>query len=341
MSRRATRALAPLLTVLLLLVLAACGSDSKPTAAGSSASSIAPRKITILQPSHTLSFLPLYVAQRLGYFTESGVVVEIADTPGDGALNSAALKKGDAWGLVAGPEQTMLANVHGLELRTVVAVTQTATQSLVAPASFRSSGNVANDLRGKRIGVSSLGSVTKQASITLLQAIGLDVDHDVTLVEGTDATRVAGLQKGDLDFVFLTQPSLAKAQLAGLVGEPLVSTAKTIGRLHGNSLIVTQDEITRDPTTVRAVVQALIKACKLIVEHPDQAFAVAKQEFSDVAPDVLQTAFDFDVREGFWSPDGKLTDEGLRRSKEFAMAMGSLSDSEIDLAKAVDHQFGG
>ena len=341
LSRHAIRPLAPILAVL-LLVLTACGSDTKPNASGSgSGSSAAPRKITILQVSHTLSFLPLYVAQRLGYFSESGVDVEVTDAPGEGATNSAALKKGDAWGLVTGPEQAMLANAHGLDLRTVVAVTQLATQSLVGRASFRSSGNLADNLRGKRIGVSNLGTATREAGIVVLRFIGLDAAQDVTLIEGSDSTRVAGLEKGDLDFIFLTQPSLARAQIGGLVGEPLVSTAEAVGHVHGNSLIVTQDEITGDPATVQAVVHAMIKACKLIAEHPDQAFAVAQAEFPDVTPEALRAAFDFDVREGFWSPDGKLTDEGLQRSKEFAKVMGSLSDGDIDMAKAVDHQFGG
>ena len=265
----------------------------------------------------------------------------IADAPGDGAINTAALKKGDAWGLVVGAEQAMLANAHGLALRAVVALSQAAPHSLVASPSFRTSGNLANDIRGKRVAVSAIGTATRQSHLAVLRSIGLDPDKDVTLVEGTDSTRVAGLQNGEVQFAFLSQPSLAKAQKAGIVGEPLVSTAKAIGRYHNNTLIVTEDEITSDPATVRAVVQAMIKACKLIAEHPDQAFAVAQAEFPDVTPDVLKTAFDFDVREGFWSPDGKLTDEGLRRAKEFAMAMGSLSDSEIDIAKAVDHQFGG
>jgi NitT/TauT family transport system substrate-binding protein len=331
--------------MLLLVVgglLGACGdSGDGAAAAGSDATGAdQPRTVTVLQVSHTLSFLPLYVAQQHGYFEANGVAVEIADAPGDSAANMAALKGGDAWGMITSPEQAMIADAHDQDIRAVVALTDTSPQALVARGGFTSSGSLADDLRGKRVAVSTAGSATREVALETIRFIGLDPDHDVTVIEGRDPARLAALEAGEADFAFLSQPSLAAALQEGIVTNALVSTAEAIGHYHSLSLLVTGDEADSDPATVQAVADAIARAEQLIVDQPEEAFAVAVAEFPEVEVPVLRGAFDYYLGERFWSPDGKLTDEGVQRSKQLAATLGELDPGDIDVTAAVDRRFG-
>lgn len=337
---RATRMMAVLFTAALLV--AACGSDSKPAATGSGSSASAQhRSITVLQTAHSLTFLPLYVAKRLKYFDDVNLDVEIGDATGDGAANTAALVNGDGWALVTGAEQAFLSQNKGIDLRAIVTMASSTPMALVAGRNYVSSGKLADDLRGKKIALSGVGAPPHATGLEILQSLGLDPEHDVTLVEGSDSARVAALKSGEADFAFLTQPSIEKVLRSGTASKIVLVGSDVVGDYAAASVMVLGKELDGDPSTATRFVTAITRAGRLIADHPDQALEVAKAEFSDVDADVIRAAFDYYVEHKLFSADGKISDRSAATVKKYAANMAQLSESDLDSTKAIDHRFGG
>jgi NitT/TauT family transport system substrate-binding protein len=263
------------------------------------------------------------------------VSVELIATTSPGAHVSAVLS-GDAWGFLGGPEQSALADAKGADLRAVVGLADTSGLFLAAAPDFPRSGDLAEHLRGKRIGVSSLGQTTHQAAVAVLESIGLDPEHDVTLVEGNDQARFAAMKAHQVDVTVAAEPTLTLGMQQGIYGEPLLDFSKVLGRYASMAINVEQRTLDRDGDTVRAVVRAVIKALDIVRTDDDVALRVAAGRFPDVDRKVLKAALDHQRRRDVWSADGTISRAGFARVAKLAAATAHVDPSSIHYDEVVD-----
>jgi len=180
------------------LVASACGGQA--AAPNTGAPSVAPAtatprpspvKLVISYSNPIADFLPLWIAADDGTFAANGIEAEfqaIASAQGVAAL-------------VAG--QTQVAAIGGSEILSAAAggadLAVLANLVPVYPHLFEAAPDIktADDLKGKRVGVSSIGSSSDIATRVLLRRIGIDPDKDVTIVAvGSTDTRTAALLSG-------------------------------------------------------------------------------------------------------------------------------------------------
>ena len=144
-----------------------------------------------------ISYLPVYLARELGYYRDEGLNVMIDDLSG-ATKPMQSLLAGSADVAALTYEQLLPTVAHGEDLRCFYMMLRYRTQALVAaPAHANTVGSV-RDLRGKTIGVSSLGGPNHTSLLVILRKAGISA-ADVNVVQvGTMASLVAALEHGSV-----------------------------------------------------------------------------------------------------------------------------------------------
>jgi ABC-type nitrate/sulfonate/bicarbonate transport system substrate-binding protein len=146
--------------------------------------------------------LPLFVAEREGYFVREGLNFSMLPVPGGGERLIAALHDGTADISHVATPFLIQAALAGSDAVAIVAEFNNPVYSLVAKAQYKTYA----DLKGKLIGIAAeTGSIT--LSIRKLLALnGLrKEDYHTRFIDGTPA-RLTCLTAGDCDAVPLGQP---------------------------------------------------------------------------------------------------------------------------------------
>jgi NitT/TauT family transport system substrate-binding protein len=180
---------ARLLTAAVMLVAAGCGSSSGGPAATASPGARAHLEVSYseLVPDS----LALWSAADGSYFTKSNLDVSVQLI--DSAKGIPALLSGQTNIAVIGGSNALSAAVSGADLDVVAVLAPVYPYQLMVPASV--SG--ADQLRGKRLGVSAIGSSSDIATRVALRKLGLDPTRDVTIVAvGSSQNRIAAMYSG-------------------------------------------------------------------------------------------------------------------------------------------------
>jgi len=177
-----------LLMVLALLVGAGCGG-----AAGGSATASPSAKVHLETSYSELvpDSLALWAASDGGYFARNNLDVNvqlIESTKGIPALLS-----GQTNIAVLGGSNALNAAVSGADLEVIAVLAPVYPYQLMVPASITDAAG----LKGKKLGVSSIGSSSDIATRVALKKLGLDPAKDVTIVAvGSSQNRIAAMYSG-------------------------------------------------------------------------------------------------------------------------------------------------
>jgi NitT/TauT family transport system substrate-binding protein len=119
-----------------------------------------------------------------------------------------------------------------------------------------------DDLRGKKVGVSTLGSSSDTATRISLRAKGLDPDKDVTIVAvGSLENRMSALLNGAIDAGLGSPPETLKLEDGGL--HPLFDLSQIDMPPLAQCLIVKRATINTQRDLVQRVVNAMVQGTAL------------------------------------------------------------------------------
>jgi len=215
----------------------------------------------------TLYYLPLTIAEQLGYFKEEGLSVEIQDFPG-GAKALQALIGGSADVVSGAYEHTIVMQTLAQKLQAFVLQGTNPGISLGVATARAGSYSWPKDLKGWRVGVSAPGSSTQMLVNHLLASVGLTPD-DVSIVGvGTGAQAVAAMKSGRLDAISNVDPVMMLLEKQGfikIVHE--TTTARGAWEVFGGSLpagclYAKKSFVEANPNTVQALTNAMVRALK-------------------------------------------------------------------------------
>jgi NitT/TauT family transport system substrate-binding protein len=161
-------------------------------------------------------YLPLSITERLGYFRDAGLEVEIADVQ-SGARALQSLVGGSAEVGVGTFDHTIQMQSKG---QPVVAVTQYGhypgfVLATIASKSIAYRGP--QSLKGLTIGVTSPGSSTHFMAAYMLVRSGLKADDASFVGTGVTSTAVAAARRADIDAIVSSDPMISLMQSDGLV----------------------------------------------------------------------------------------------------------------------------
>ncbi|MEJ0076748.1 MAG: ABC transporter substrate-binding protein [Alphaproteobacteria bacterium] len=302
--------------------------------ASQSANAQAPekRKVNIATASLGLPYLPLIIAQQRKYFADEGLEVEIAAFAGGSkALQSLMGGSSD----VASGAYSNTLNMAAKGQKLVYFVTQVRYPALAVGVSKKVGDRYKSpkDLKGMKIGVSAPGSSTHMIVNYLLAKAGV-APGDVSIIGvGTSAGAVAAAEKGEIDALINSDPVMMKLEADNAV--TIIADTRTEkgtidlfgGPYPEAGLYATADFIAKNPNTIQALTNAIVRA----------ELWMAKASMDDIAANVppehmlgdkeLYLASYKKMREAH-SPDGQITKQGAQ------IVLNVLSTSLADVKAA-------
>jgi len=212
--------------------------------------------------------VPLWVAQERGFLGTRGLAATeriLGTTHG----TTEALRDGTVDIALTAPEGSIADAVAGGPLRVVAGLIDTPPLSMIAIPAHKSFG----DLRGGRIGTSSLTEGTRHVAERMLAAHGLSypADYDFAL-EGSHVERWKALQAGTIDAALQMIPYDAMAVDAGFTDLGPVTEEFALNAVCAR--------ISNERGMVTAFLQALAEAARWFRDHPEESAAIAAERTS-------------------------------------------------------------
>src|SRR5438045_539944 len=180
----------------------------------------------------SLYYLPLTVTERLGYFKEAGLDVEISDFAG-GAKSLQALIGGSADVVTGSFDHTIQMQAKNQQIVAVVQLGRFPGFALALRKEKAANYSGPKDLKGMKIGVTAPGSSTHFMVLYMMAQAGLKADDAVFIGTGSGGTVVAAVQHGEVDGISNADPlvnNLGREGLVKVVGERC-ALERTLGGL--------------------------------------------------------------------------------------------------------------
>ena len=234
------------------------------------------KKVTIAVGGKSLFYyLPLSVAERKGYFKEEGLEVEIPDFAG-GAKALQALVGGSADMVSGAYEHTINMVAKKQPIKAVVLQAKYSSIVLLLPKDKAAKYKNGKDLKGLKIGVTAPGSSTNMFVNNLLAKDGLKPTDVAIVGVGTGSGAFAAMEKGEIDAMSNLDPVISQLEATGkYVAVADSRTEKGMkdiygGDYHASVIYITDEYIKKNPRTVQAVVNAMVRADKWIAKATPQ-----------------------------------------------------------------------
>jgi ABC-type nitrate/sulfonate/bicarbonate transport system substrate-binding protein len=165
-------------------------------------------KIRVGQGSVSLQSGLMYIAQDRGLFAKYGLVSEIIYIPG-GSINVQVLVSGnlDLSQLSGAPG--VAANLEGADLVYFLGLLDKLNYQLVTRPEIKS----AEQLKGKKFGVSRFGSSADFGMRALLKRLGVDPVKEATILQiGDEPARIAAIKSANIDGTVVNAPFGSEAE---------------------------------------------------------------------------------------------------------------------------------
>jgi NitT/TauT family transport system substrate-binding protein len=304
------------------------------------------KKITIAVGGKNLFYyLPLTVAERKGYFKDEGLEVEIPDFAG-GAKALQALVGGSADMVSGAYEHTINMVAKKQPIKAVVLQAKYSSIVLIMSRERAAKYKSAKDLKGLKIGVTAPGSSTNMFVNNLLAKEGLK-PTDVSIVGvGTGAGAFAAMDKGEIDALSNLDPVITQLESTGkFVAVADSRTEKGMkdiygGDYHASVIYVTDELVKKNPNTVQAVVNAMVRADRWVAK-------ASPQEIVDLMPAEYKAGNPSLYKEGLlknmigYSEDGQMS---MKAAENVYKVLVQFEPSvkaagKMDLSQTFDNSF--
>ncbi len=328
------------LTALTLLLAAAV----TPVRAASAAGLEKPRIRLAIGGKVGFFYLPVSVAEGLGYFKDEGLDIEFSDFAG-GAKSLQALVGGSADITSGAYEHTIQMKAKNISLKAFVLQGAYADMGLGVLKSKIPRYRSAADLVGKKIGVTAPGSATHFFVMHQLILGGFKPDAAQAIGIGQGGAAIAAARRGEIDAIASVDPVLTELEMSGVV--EVVADARTpegSQQLYGGSfpagcLYTTEKFLAANPRTIQALTNAIVRALVWMkTATPEQILGVLPSSFSGGQREVMLQAIRKTNRS--FSTDGQFPREGaenvLRVQAEIDPA---VRDAKIDVSSTYDNSF--
>ena len=326
--------LKPAPTCFLVFVLLAC-------------SKAAPEKTTAIRMAvggqTQFIYLPLTLADQLGYFKDEGLSVSISDLRG-GSEALAALMGGSVDMVTGFYEHTIRARAQGKHLVMVALFDRYPGLVLMVGKAHFNQVHSIKDLVGKPVGVTAPGSSTDQLVKYILRQNNLD-PQSIPVVTGGIATMLAALQQDRVWAGVTVDPLASKLDRDG-IARVLYDTRTekgTLGIFGGpwpaGGFYTTAEFIQANPRVVQSMVTAGVKALRYLKEHSaEDVAAVMPESFWGGDRDQYITSLRANV--DMYSGDGLMPAEGPPNVlKTLSLVDEKVAGAKVDLHETYDNAF--
>jgi NitT/TauT family transport system substrate-binding protein len=292
----------------------------------------------------SLYYLPLTVTERLGYFKDAGLDVEISDFAG-GAKSLQALIGGSADVVTGSFDHTIQMQSKNQSIVALVQMGRFPGFALALRKDKAAAYTGPKDLKGMKIGVTAPGSSTHFMVLYMMAQAGLKPDDASFIGTGSGGTVVAAVQHGEVDGISNADPMITKLDSEGLIKivadtRTLEGTTKVYGGPYPAAVLYAPTSfVEKNPNTAQALVTALVRGLKWVQAHnAEEISKMMPEEYAlgDKALFIKSIQANHDA----YSPDGKFTREAAETAYKVLKAFDpAVANAKIDLSKTYTDTF--
>ena len=297
------------------VVIAACGGATTPapagTAAGTGAATNEKASLTIMVGGlNKQIYLPNMLSEKLGYFKDQNLDVTLIDEP-SGKDSTTALIAGEVEGASGSYDHTIDVAGLGKQLSEVVQLLRAPGEAEMVATSKAGELKSAADFKGRKLGVTSIGSGTHGLTQYLAVKNGLAPTDFTPIAVGAGDTFIAAIKQGTIDAGMTTEPTISRLLKTGdaKVLIDLRTPDGTRAALGGDypfiSVYMRSDWVASHKNVVQRLANAYVKTLKWIQTHtPEEIAAQLPQDYYAGDKELYLSALKGSMP--MFSPDGKM-----------------------------------
>jgi len=269
------------------------------------------KKVRVGVPSIGVGNIIIFVTKEAKLYEKHGLDAEIITVNGSG-IGSKALISGNIDIIPIATPTVINANLSGADMAILAHTMPGVIHALMVKPEIKR----VEELKGKRIAVSSLGSLTDFLVKAIARKKGLNPDRELTLIQmGGDGERIAALRTGTVDAAALSHPGYGRARR---LGYPMLwDSAKEID-YPWMEITTRRDTIKRDRELVTNYMKAHLEGIALFKKDRDFGTKVIKKTLRMDDDELVNEAYDIYSKAFLPTPYPNLP--GMKVSYEYVAA---------------------
>jgi ABC-type nitrate/sulfonate/bicarbonate transport system substrate-binding protein/LysM repeat protein len=269
-------------------VLVGVLTAARPSASAAADSSAPPalRKVVIGYSAIAPNQLPAWVAYEHGFFRKYGLDVQLIFVE-SGSRAVQTLISGDVSAAQVAGSAVLQSNLQGSGVVLIAGFINTLDYKFIVSRDITRP----DQLKGKTVAVSRIGSSSDFATRYALEKYGLVPDKDVAILQiGSQPARFSALEAGKIHGVMIAIPLTAKAKKIGL---NTLADLQMLGlEYQHTALAVSQGLIKKDPELVRNMLKSFVEAIHYMKTHRKESMAVLAKYLKTDDPDALEESYE-------------------------------------------------
>ncbi|KHK96146.1 ABC transporter substrate-binding protein [Microbacterium mangrovi] len=328
----------------LALGLAACSSSGGSSGGSTAGGKTVPTVKIMVGGIDKQIYLPYQLAQQLGYYKKYGVNAELSTEQNGGVGAEDAMASGQvdfagAWYIHAIDFQS-----KGKDVINVVQLSGAPGERIMCTP--KSGVHSPSDIKGKKMGVTDLGSGTDELTQFIALKAGVKHSDYSTVAVHAGSTAIAALQQGSVDCAMTTQPTVGALESKNIAysAVDLATTGGALKALGGEwpaaGLLGNATWVKQNPVATQGVVNALVATMHWINTHTAAQIAdKLPQDFvqnATITKDQYVKALAQD--KGQFLPDGIMPAGGPATVLAMEKALG-VDTSKVTLANTFTNKY--
>jgi len=260
-------------------------------AAGAPVARAETTEVNFVEAVHNLGYINLYVGQHAGIFEKNGLKLDLSAAGGDTQAFAAVLGHSAqfAIGDATMVQMSREAGGPGIVVGTVIQRAHYfGVSKTLSPITD------SKQFKGLTIVTSPEPNTNFSVAKRMLEQAGLTVGTDTKILQVNPGTEIGAMLAGQADMAIAYQPSVASAVAQG--AKVVFDFSNYIGPFCNTGIMVLPEYAQAHPDVVQALVTSFEEASRMTYEKPDFAKEVARKEFPDLAPDVVNSAIDAELQ---------------------------------------------
>ena len=277
------------------------------------------------------SFVPLDVGVKTGIFKKNGLDIDASAFAGDAKMQQAMAADSIDIGIGSGPAMAFIAK--GAPIKGVAAM---AGRQLLLTLAVRSDDSVKNvaDLKGKKVGVSTVGSLTYWVTDELSRQQGWGVGGIQVVPVGTFKSMLAALKTKQIDGM-VTDVATAYEMEKNGEGKVVFRFGELVRDFHIHVIFATTKAIASRPDAIRAFLKGWFETIAFMRKNKANTVEIAKEIMET---DATIAGRVYDEIMPMFSDDGKFDAKALAVLSRSYVELQVL-DKEPDMTKLYTEAF--
>lgn len=250
------------------------------------------------------SFVPLDVGMKSGIFKKNGLDIDASAFAGDAKMQQAMAADSIDIGIGSGPAMAFIAK--GAPIKAVAAM---AGRPLLLTLAVRSDGSVKTvaDLKGKKVGVSTVGSLTYWVADELSRQRGWGAGGIEIVPVGAFKSMLAALKTKQIDGIVTDVATAYEMEKSGQ-GKILYRFGDLVKDFHIHVIFATNKTIANRPDAIRAFLKGWFETIAFMRKNKATSVEIAKDIMET---DTAIAGRVYDELMPMFSDDGKFNPKAL------------------------------